>query len=128
MHQMTSSWREVSLAETSGRAEQLLSTFSIVRVTEITWLDRIGIPVYASVRPTALEGSLCVNAGKGSTRDEARIGAIMEAIEFAFAEKNYSGYEIFESSPAAIANQRAFRSSFVDFCPVLGVREEPGEP
>ena len=56
------------------------------RVTDITRLDWAGVPVYASIRPEAYPGSLCVNAGKGVTPLEAQVGAYMEAIEYAFAE------------------------------------------
>lgn len=58
----------------------------IARVTEITRMDRLGLPVYASIRPRGR--TLRVHAGKGLTRGEARTGALMEAIEYAVAERH----------------------------------------
>jgi len=76
--------------------------------------------VFASIRPDAQPGSLCVNAGKGLTVDEARVGAYMEAIEYAFAEYNRA------SLPVSIATARdvyegAIRpQAILDFCPKMG--------
>jgi ribosomal protein S12 methylthiotransferase accessory factor len=58
----------------------------ITRVTDITRLDRIGIPVFAGIRPYAAPQTLCVHAGKGVRPEEAKIGAYMESIEFAVAD------------------------------------------
>ena len=63
-----------------------MDRLGISRVTDSTRLDRIGIPVFSSIRPSAAEASLCVHAGKGTTTTEARTGALMEAIEFAFSD------------------------------------------
>lgn len=58
----------------------------VSRVTDITRLDRLGLPVYAGVRPRGR--TLRVHAGKGLEADEARIGALMESIELAWAERD----------------------------------------
>ncbi|HSE22879.1 MAG TPA: hypothetical protein VLB68_14525, partial [Pyrinomonadaceae bacterium] len=73
---------------TLSRARAVSRQLGISRVTDITRLDCIGVPVFASIRPEAHPGSLCVNAGKGITVAEARVGAYMEAVEYAFAEYN----------------------------------------
>ena len=83
---LSSSLREAPLEATLARARVVAAQLGITRVTEITRLDVVGVPVFASIRPDALPGSLCVNAGKGMSVDEARVGAYMEAIEFAFAD------------------------------------------
>ena len=70
---------------TVNHARSLARGLGISRVTDITRLDCVGVPVFASIRPDAQPGSLCVNAGKGITVGEARAGAYMEAIEYAFA-------------------------------------------
>ena len=70
----------LTLARALGRAK------GITRVSEVTRLDRVGVPVYAAIRPGAAEGSLCVHAGKGLTALEACVGAWMEGIEYAAAE------------------------------------------
>lgn len=61
-----------------------MARLGIVRVTDITRLDRLGVPVFASVRPRGQ--TLRVHAGKALHPEEARVGALMEAIEFALAE------------------------------------------
>lgn len=56
----------------------------ISRVTDITRLDQIGLPVYASIRPRGK--TLRVHSGSGLTPTAARVGALMEAVEYAVAE------------------------------------------
>ena len=81
-----SSLRTRAVAETLVHARRIGREVGIVRVTDTTRLDRIGYPVYASVRPTAHHASLHVSAGKGQTPPEAEVGAWMEGIELAYAE------------------------------------------
>ena len=77
MHRLSSSLRTRSAEESLKYAQEIAANLGITRVTDTTWLDRIGIPVYASIRPNAAVGSLCVNAGKGLRDVEAKIGAYM---------------------------------------------------
>jgi len=65
-----------------------MPSLGISRVTDITRMDRLGLPVFTSIRPRGQ--ALCVNAGKGMTPLEARVGALMEALEFAAAEPGRS--------------------------------------
>lgn len=51
----------------------------VTRVADITGMDRIGIPCYASIRPDSK--SLAVDSGKGTTWIHAKASAIMESIE-----------------------------------------------
>jgi ribosomal protein S12 methylthiotransferase accessory factor len=97
------------------------SRFGITRVTEITHLDRVGVPVFASVRPGACEGSLCVNAGKGLTVAEARVGAAMEAIEFAYAEPARSRVPSVLASARRVLDGRRRPDAILDFCPLTGI-------
>ncbi|GGX26709.1 hypothetical protein GCM10010321_46670 [Streptomyces chartreusis] len=120
MHRMTSSLRECSLDDTLAKARAVAPRLGITRVTDTTWLDRVGIPVYASIRPSAQRGSLCVNAGKGLRPREAQVGAYMEAIEFAAAEFAPEKWDIRLLSPREIAAQDGALFDFVDLCPILG--------
>ena len=88
MKLLSSSLRERTLETTLKYALQKAAELNISRVTNTTLLDKIGIPVFASIRPRG--NSLCVNAGKGFTVAEAKIGALMEAIEYAYGEYSYS--------------------------------------
>ncbi len=56
----------------------------ITRIGELTGLDRVGLPVVQAVRPAAL--SEVTALGRGLSREEAAVGAIMEALERYFAE------------------------------------------
>ncbi|WP_189765891.1 YcaO-like family protein [Streptomyces xanthochromogenes] len=122
---MTSSLRAATLSDTLIWARAMASELGITRVTDTTWLDCVGIPVFASIRPGAATGSLCVNAGKGVRVEEARVGAYMEAIEFALAEPRAGGPEVELTSPRNFITQRGVDFSFVDLCPQLGHPVDP---
>jgi ribosomal protein S12 methylthiotransferase accessory factor len=78
--------RAVPLEETLARIEPRVPAAGITRVADITNLDRIGIPVFSCIRPTAEDGAITVYNGKGATVEESRISAIMEGIERYSAE------------------------------------------
>jgi ribosomal protein S12 methylthiotransferase accessory factor len=73
--------RAIPLDETLARIEPKVPAAGITRVADITDLDRIGIPVFSCIRPTAESGAITVYNGKGATVEESRISAIMEGIE-----------------------------------------------
>ena len=78
--------RAVPPEETLSRIESKMAVAGITRVADITDLDRIGIPVFSSIRPTADDGAISVYNGKGATPEEARVSAMMEGIERYSAE------------------------------------------
>ena len=104
---------------TLNHARSLAQGLGISRVTDITRLDCVGVPVFASIRPEAQPGSLCVNAGKGITVAEARVGAYMEAIEYAFAEYNRASLDVSWIPAEEIYEGKRRRDSILDFCPVM---------
>ncbi|QCL75491.1 MULTISPECIES: YcaO-like family protein [Agrobacterium] len=81
----------MSATAASGHADAsffdpgLLRRFGITRVGDVTGLDIIGIPVWFAARPNSR--GLSVSQGKGLVADQARLAAIMEAIEGAVAEE-----------------------------------------
>ncbi|WP_318764699.1 YcaO-like family protein [Agrobacterium fabrum] len=81
----------MSATTASGQADAsffdpgLLRRFGITRVGDVTGLDIIGIPVWFAARPNSR--GLSVSQGKGLFADQARLSAIMEAIEGAVAEE-----------------------------------------
>jgi ribosomal protein S12 methylthiotransferase accessory factor len=81
----------------------------------------VGVPVCASIRPGGLPGSLCVNAGKGLSVDEARVGAYMEAIEFAFAEFDRSALSLKTVAASDVFEGPERAESILDFCPAMGM-------
>jgi ribosomal protein S12 methylthiotransferase accessory factor len=110
-----SSLRVRPVAETLAIARRLAPEVGITRVTDTTYLDRIGIPVFASIRPDAAPGSLCVSAGKGLTRTDAQVGAYMEAIELAWVDPARSRPELHRVPGRAILG-----GALADFGPRLG--------
>jgi ribosomal protein S12 methylthiotransferase accessory factor len=117
----SSSLRTVPVAETLARARSLAPSVGISRVTDITRLDRVGLPVFVSIRPDAERYSVCVSAGKGLRREEAEVGAYMEAIELAWAEHRRAR----ETVPLVEARvgdlgtpARPFAA--IDYCPIWG--------
>lgn len=51
----------------------------VTRLADLTGMDCIGIPVYASIRPDS--ASLAVDSGKGTTKAHAKASAAMESLE-----------------------------------------------
>ncbi|MDI6644378.1 MAG: YcaO-related McrA-glycine thioamidation protein [Methanobacteriaceae archaeon] len=78
--------RSIAPKETIKRVESKLKAAGITRIAEITHLDRLGIPVYSAIRPSAEEGSVSIYAGKGATKAQAKASAMMEAFERYSAE------------------------------------------
>jgi putative methanogenesis marker protein 1 len=74
--------------ETLQRVQPLLKDIGVTRIANITDLDRIGIPVFSSIRPSAAEGAISVYSGKGANEAQARISAIMESFERCLAERS----------------------------------------
>lgn len=70
--------------------EDKLKTAGITRIADITDLDRIGLPIYTAIRPTAEEGAVSIYGGKGITKDHARASAMMEGFERYSAERQES--------------------------------------
>jgi ribosomal protein S12 methylthiotransferase accessory factor len=72
--------RSVTPDETLARVAPVMRSIGITRVSDITGLDRLGIPVWSAVVPKSRD-LLSVYNGKGATHVGAKVGAIMEAFE-----------------------------------------------
>jgi ribosomal protein S12 methylthiotransferase accessory factor len=57
----------------------------VTRIGDVTGFDRIGVPVFQAVRP--MSRSLSVSQGKGRRRPQARLSALMEALELHCGER-----------------------------------------
>jgi len=73
--------RVVPPGVTIRRVKPLMATIGMTRVAEVTGLDRVGIPNYATVRPREKDEGISYYNGKGLTRAAAEAGALMEAVE-----------------------------------------------
>lgn len=82
--------RITSPEKTIENYEGKLRTAGITRITEITHLDRIKIPVFSAIRPTSQGGGVSVYAGKGIGTSQAKASAIMEGFERYSAERQDS--------------------------------------
>jgi ribosomal protein S12 methylthiotransferase accessory factor len=120
---LNSSYRSRRPAQTLAIAEALMPTFGISRVSDVTRMDRLGLPVCISVRPRS--ATLRVHAGKGVDPDEARVGALMEAIEYAAAEPANSRWHVQTMSAADIVAQLGDGLRMVDLVPMQGARIAP---
>jgi len=121
---LSSSLRLRTAEESLVLARPLALERGISRVVDTTWLDRLGIPVYASIRPNAASNSLCVHAGKGRLHPEAKIGAYMEAIEFSFAEFGRNHVPSHLATPLEILESFDNRIHFTEFCPAQQLARE----
>lgn len=64
-----------------------LKTAGITRIADISDLDRIGMPIFSAIRPTAEDGAVSIYGGKGISKDHAKASAMMEGFERYSAEK-----------------------------------------
>ena len=82
--------RVIAPSETIEINQDKLKTAGITRIADITDLDRIGLPIYTAIRPTAEEGGVSIYGGKGISKDHAKASAMMEGFERYSAERQSS--------------------------------------
>ena len=104
-------------ATTLENTKNEMKKIGVTRIADITNLDRLGIPIFSAIRPSAAKGAISIYSGKGSTEQRARISAIMESFERCLAERpglnaNIAG-EI--SAPALVESY----NSAAESCTVL---------
>lgn len=85
---MKDTHRAIAPEETLEIVKDKLEICGITRIADITDLDRLGIPVFSAVRPDATLGSVSVYNGKGVSKTEAEVSAIMEGVERYSCELN----------------------------------------
>lgn len=76
--------RWLAPVETLAKVTPQLAAIGVTRCADITGLDRIGIPVYCAIRPRGR--AIQVTSGKGLNPTDAKVSALMEALEIAHAE------------------------------------------
>lgn len=76
--------RVSSPEDTLARLEPHLPAIGVTRSADVTGLDRIGIPVFCAIRPAGK--MIQVTNGKGISHIDARVSALMEALEVFHAE------------------------------------------
>jgi ribosomal protein S12 methylthiotransferase accessory factor len=118
-----SSYRARAPRATLRLARRLMPALGISRVTDITRMDRLGLPVFTSVRPRGQV--LRVHAGKGLRPIDAEVGALMEAVEYAAAEPQRCTQPLRWMRVAELVAQLGGDVQLVDFAPRLGARISP---
>lgn len=111
--------RERSPAQTAQLAQAQLARMGVSRLADVTRMDGLGVPVWISIRPRGR--ILSVHAGKGLDSEQARVGAMMEALEHAGAEPHRSrrlAVEYWTAQELQAAWQGRFR--LADLAPPLG--------
>lgn len=83
----TGTHRVIAPSKTIEINENKLKAAGITRIADITDLDRIGLPIYTAIRPTAEDGAVSIYGGKGITKDHAKASAMMEGFERYSAER-----------------------------------------
>src|SRR5215471_3473324 len=78
--------RVVPSAVTAERLLALRSHYGITRVSDVTGLDNLGLPIHIAVRPRSIS-STSVHSGKGLTASDSLTSALAEAIEVDCAER-----------------------------------------
>ena len=79
--------RVIAPKQTIENNEDKLKIAGITRIADISDLDRIGMPIYTAIRPTAEDGAVSIYGGKGITKEHAKASAMMEGFERYSAEK-----------------------------------------
>ena len=86
--------RIASARATWSRVRHAVKAIGITRLADVTGLDSVGLPTWSAVRPLADRFSVSVTCGKGLRAIDARIGAVMEAVEYWSAEPSPSQMHI----------------------------------
>jgi ribosomal protein S12 methylthiotransferase accessory factor len=71
--------RLVAPEQTLANVTPHLTSLGVTRLADVTGLDCLGIPVYCAIRPGGT--SLQVSNGKGLSHADAKVSALMEAVE-----------------------------------------------
>ena len=82
--------RVIAPEKTIENNKDKLKIAGITRIADITDLDRIGLPIYTAIRPTAEDGAVSIYGGKGISKSHAKASAMMEGFERYSAEKQDS--------------------------------------
>ena len=69
-----------SVEDTLDTIKPICNMIGVTRICDITYLDRLYIPNYSAILP-GTEDTIWVYGGKGQTKTDAKVSALMESIE-----------------------------------------------
>jgi thioglycine synthase len=115
---------------TLENTNEQIKKIGVTRIADITNLDRIGIPIFSVIRPSAAKGAISIYSGKGSTEQRARISAIMEGFERCLAERQGLNTNIVSaiSAPALVESYSKARENFSVLDPKSLLLPQPYDP
>jgi ribosomal protein S12 methylthiotransferase accessory factor len=118
--------RRRSAEETLVHAKRLAPTAGICDVEEVSPQNEFGVSVFAALRPRSL--SDVVTFGKGRTPVDAEVGALMEGLEFYFAEPGMSDVETLWGTARELAGQQTAAEALDQYIPLHGKQLEAEAP
>lgn len=104
------------------------SLIGITRITDLTELDYIGIPVISATRPDVDSAQITATQGKGLKKIDAIVSALMEAVErFSCANFNKIQQHRFVVNDNAyilpnILNLEKWNNELIDWVPAISLR------
>ena len=115
---------------TLENTKEQIKKIGVTRIADITNLDRIGIPIFSVIRPSAAKGAISIYSGKGSTEQRARISAIMEGFERCLAERQGLNTNVVSaiSAPALVESYSKARENFSVLDPKSLLLPQPYDP
>lgn len=117
-------------ATTLENTKDQIKKIGVTRIADITNLDRLGIPIFSVIRPSAAKGAISIYSGKGSTEQRARISAVMEGFERCLAERQglNANIESGISAPVLVESYNKARESFNLLDPKVLLLPQPYDP
>lgn len=117
-------------ATTLENTKDQIKKIGVTRIADITNLDRLGIPIFSAIRPSAAPGAISIYSGKGSTDQRARISAIMESFERCLAERSGLNANIAGgiSAPALVESYLNARENYTILDPAALLLSQPYNP
>ena len=115
-----------SADETLVHARRMAPIAGICDVEELSPQNEFGVSVFAAVRPQSLAD--VVTFGKGRTPVDAEVGALMEGLEFHFAEPGASDVETLWGTAADLAGDQTTEETLRQYIPLHGKQIEIEAP
>jgi thioglycine synthase len=101
---------------------RLRHRLGISRITDITELDRLGIPVVACIRPLVNVEQITTTQGKGIRFIDAAVSAVMEAVErhsaASYKETTLATIQHFETVRVPYLGPKALMKAWSDISPI----------
>jgi ribosomal protein S12 methylthiotransferase accessory factor len=125
VERLHTSVRIVAARTTLGHAKAWAKLAQIHAVTDITAMDRLGVPIFVSERLRSATDPYAF--GKGCLPIESEVGAYMEAIESYFSEPGVAQIETRWGWPSELSGVGEGSDPILEFAPKLDRRAAPDQ-